>query len=82
MVVSYLGLLRYQWSHFLIHTPYLPRTSWYRRIWRNHRLHHFKHEGYWLGVSSNLGDRALGTNPDQRTVPKSPTARTLRVDRD
>jgi hypothetical protein len=74
---AYLGLLRYEWSHFLIHTPYVPRTGWYRVIWRNHRLHHFKHEGYWMGVSSNLGDRVLRTNPDQRTISKSPTARTL-----
>ena len=76
---SYLGLLRYEWSHFLIHTPYVPKTRWYRTIWRNHRLHHFKHEGYWMGVSSNLGDRVLRTNPDQRSIPKSPTARTLGV---
>ena len=74
---SYLGLFRYEFSHFLIHTPYVPKTNWYRMIWRNHRLHHFKHEGYWMGVSSNLGDRLLGTNPDQRSIPKSPTARTL-----
>jgi hypothetical protein len=26
-----------------------------------------------------MGDRVLGTNPDPRTVPKSPTARTLGV---
>ena len=79
-LLSYLGLFRYEWSHFLIHTPYVPKTRWYRTIWRNHRLHHFKHEGYWMGVSSNLGDRVLGTNPDQRTIPKSPTARTLGVE--
>ena len=74
---SYAGLARYEWSHFLIHTPYVPRSRWYRAIWRNHRLHHFKHEGYWLGVSSNLGDRLLGTNPEARAVERSPTARTL-----
>jgi hypothetical protein len=74
---AYLGLLRYEWSHFLIHTPYVPKTRWYRAIWRNHRLHHFKHEDYWMGVSSNLGDRLLGTNPDQQSIPKSPTARSL-----
>jgi len=77
LVFAYAGLFRYEWSHFLIHTPYVPRTRWYRTIWRNHRLHHFKHEDYWMGVSSNLGDRVLGTNPDQRTISKSPTARTL-----
>ena len=80
IVFSYLGLFRYEWSHFLIHTPYVPRSRWYRTIWRNHRLHHFKNEGYWMGVSSNVGDRVLGTNPDQRTVPRSPTARTLRAE--
>jgi hypothetical protein len=82
VALSYLGLLRYEWAHFLIHTPYRPQSGWYRNIWRNHRLHHFKHEGYWMGVSSNLGDRVLGTNPDQGTVPRSPTARTLGVDTD
>jgi hypothetical protein len=79
---SYIGLFRYEWSHFLIHTPYVPKTGWYRTIWRNHRLHHFKNEGYWMGVSSNLGDRVLGTNPDQRSVAKSQTARTLGVESD
>jgi Fatty acid hydroxylase superfamily len=82
ILFAYLGLLRYEWSHFLIHTPYVPRSRWYRAIWRNHRLHHFKHEGYWMGVSSNLGDRFLGTNPDQKVVPRSPTARTLGVETD
>jgi sterol desaturase/sphingolipid hydroxylase (fatty acid hydroxylase superfamily) len=82
IVFAYAGLLRYEWSHFLIHTPYVPKTRWYRTIWRNHRLHHFKNEGYWMGVSSNIGDRVLGTNPDQRAVPKSPTARTLGLEGD
>ncbi len=82
LLFAYAGLFRYEWSHFLIHTPYVPRSRWYRTIWRNHRLHHFKHEDYWMGVSSNLGDRLLGTNPDQKTVRRSPTARTLGVETD
>jgi hypothetical protein len=82
LLFAYLGLFRYEWSHFLIHTPYVPRSHWYRATWRNHRLHHFKHEDYWMGVSSNLGDRLLGTNPDQKAVPRSPTARTLGVETD
>jgi hypothetical protein len=77
IVFAYIGLFRYEWSHFLIHTPYVPKSRWYRSIWRNHRLHHFKHEGYWMGVSSKLGDRVLGTDPDQRAVARSATARTL-----
>jgi hypothetical protein len=76
---SYLGLFRYEWAHFLIHTPYVPKSKTYRTIWRNHRLHHFKHEGYWMGITSNFGDRVLGTNPDGRSVERSETARTLGV---
>ncbi|MFT4049655.1 MAG: sterol desaturase family protein [Solirubrobacterales bacterium] len=80
LLFSYIGLYRYEWSHFLIHTPYIPKTRFFRTIWRNHRLHHFKHEDYWMGVTSNFSDRVLGTNPDQKTIEKSPTARTLGVD--
>jgi Fatty acid hydroxylase superfamily len=67
----------YEWTHFLIHTAYRPRSAVYRTIWKNHRLHHFKNERFWHGVTNNLSDRVLGTNPDQREVTKSKTARTL-----
>jgi hypothetical protein len=67
----------YEWTHFLIHTAYRPRSRYYKSIWRNHRLHHFKNEHYWHGITNTLGDRALGTFPDQRAVPRSETARTL-----
>jgi hypothetical protein len=67
----------YEWTHFLIHTGYRPRSGFYRSIWRNHRLHHFKNEHYWHGITSTVGDRVLGTNPDHRSVPRSATAKTL-----
>ena len=67
----------YEWTHFLIHTAYRPHTRYYRSIWRTHRLHHFKNEHYWHGITNTVGDRLLGTNPDQREVPRSETARTL-----
>lgn len=67
----------YEWTHFLIHTAYRPRSRYYRSIWRTHRLHHFKNEHYWHGITNNLSDRVLGTNPGARDVPKSHTARTL-----
>jgi sterol desaturase/sphingolipid hydroxylase (fatty acid hydroxylase superfamily) len=71
----------YEWTHLLIHTAYRPRTRFYARLSRNHRRHHYRNEGYWLGVTSNLGDRLLGTLPaaDER-VPLSATARTLGAD--
>ncbi len=27
LTVAYLGLFRYEWSHFLIHTPYVPKSA-------------------------------------------------------
>ena len=66
----------HEWIHFLIHTDHAPRSGIYRRIHRAHRLHHFRNEQYWLGVTSRLGDKVLGTNPDKTEVEVSPTART------
>jgi hypothetical protein len=80
LLASYAILAAYEWSHFLIHTPYRPRRRYYRAIWRGHRLHHFKNEHYWFGVTSTVADHLLGTAPDQATVSKSGTARTLGVD--
>ena len=77
LLTGYLLVLTYEWTHFLIHTAYRPRTPLYRSIWRNHRLHHFKNEHYWHGITQNVSDRVLGTNPDQSEVPRSDTARTL-----
>jgi len=78
-VATYLVLaLHYEWSHFVAHIPYTPRG--YRRICRNHVLHHYKSETHWYGVSMLLGDRLMGTLGDPREVPKSPTVRTLGVE--
>jgi hypothetical protein len=80
LFVSYLLIGVYEWVHFLIHTAHKPRSSAYRAIWRNHRLHHFKNEHYWHGITNTLSDRVLRTHPDQRDVERSPTARTLHRD--
>jgi hypothetical protein len=77
LLVSYAILGAYEWCHFLIHTPYRPRGRYYRSIWRGHRLHHYKNEHYWFGVTSTVGDRILRTAPDQSEISKSNTARTL-----
>lgn len=73
-------LLGYEWTHFLIHTSYVPKSKLYRSVWRNHRLHHFKNEHFWHGVTNNLSDRVLGTLKDHREVPRSETARNLEGD--
>jgi hypothetical protein len=76
-ICAYLLIGIYEWTHFLIHTAYRPRSRYYRSIWRNHRLHHFKNEHYWHGITNTVSDRAYGTFPEQSAVPRSPTARTL-----
>jgi fatty acid hydroxylase family protein len=80
VLTSFSILAAYEWTHFLIHTPYRPRRRYYRAIWRNHRLHHYKNEHYWFGVTSVVGDRVIGTDPDQRSIPRSPTARSLHAE--
>jgi hypothetical protein len=77
LIVAYVILASYEWCHFLIHTPYRPRHRYYRSIWRGHRLHHYKNEHYWFGVTSTVGDHLLRTAPEQSSVPRSTTARTL-----
>jgi hypothetical protein len=77
VLTSFAILAAYEWTHFLIHTPHRARSRYYKAIWRNHRLHHYKNERYWFGVTSTVGDRVIGTLPDQRSVPRSATARSL-----
>ncbi len=77
VVVVAVGLV-YEWTHYLVHTDYRPRTTVYRAIWRHHRLHHYKNENYWFTVTTaSTADRLLGTQPDPGQVPTSPTARDL-----
>jgi hypothetical protein len=78
-IAGYALIFVYEWVHFLIHTAYRPRSRYYRRIWRNHRLHHFKNEHFWHGITQTVSDRVLGTNPDQREIRRSSTARTLQT---
>jgi hypothetical protein len=76
-IAGYCMVFVYEWTHFLIHTAHRPRSRVFRAISRNHRLHHFKNEHYWHGITNTVSDRVLGTNPDHREVPRSETARTL-----
>jgi hypothetical protein len=77
VVMLALGIC-YEWTHYLIHSDYKPKTALYKAVWRNHRLHHFKNEHYWFSVTTTgTSDRVLGTYPDPATVPSSPTAKNL-----
>ena len=68
--------LVYEWVHYLIHTDVPARNAVYRRIHRAHRLHHYRNERYWFGVTSPLGDLVLRTYPAKDEVEVSATART------
>jgi hypothetical protein len=77
-LAAYFALsLHYEWVHYLVHTRYRPKSRLYARLWRNHRLHHFKNEHYWYGVTMLSADHLLRTHPDPDAVPTSPTARSL-----
>jgi fatty acid hydroxylase family protein len=67
----------YEWTHFLCHSSWRPRSAWYRQLWKLHRLHHFKNENYWMGVTMHAADRVLGTLPEAGDVDTSPTCRNL-----
>jgi Fatty acid hydroxylase len=76
-LLTHLALtLHYEAVHFLVHTRVVPRTPYYQRLWRNHRLHHFRNEHFWYGVTRLGGDRLFGTAPNAASVAVSPTART------
>ena len=79
LLVAVYGIkLAYEWTHYLVHSDYRPRSRAYRAVWRNHRLHHYKSEHYWFTVTSaGTADRLLGTYPDPADVPTSPTVKRL-----
>ena len=83
LLVSVYGIMAgYEWTHYLVHSDYRPRSAAYRSVWRNHRLHHYKNEHYWFTVTSaGTADRLFGTYPDPATVQKSPTATNLHASR-
>jgi hypothetical protein len=69
--------LLYEWTHFLVHTGYKPKSELAKKIRRYHRLHHYRSEEHWLGFTLPWVDELLGTAPDPRSVPFSKTARDL-----
>ena len=72
--------LAYEWTHFLTHTGYAPKSRYASEVVRSHRLHHFKNERFWLGFTVPLVDRILKTAPAPADVETSRTARSLGVD--
>jgi hypothetical protein len=67
VALGWLAIANYEWTHLLAHSSYRPRTPYYRRLVRNHRIHHFRDPEILYGISSNLGDRLFGTMPGSGT---------------
>ena len=83
IVAGLTALAHYEWVHLLVHSRYRPRSRYYARLDRHHRLHHFRNEGYWLGVTVDTGDRLFATLPASPTdVAPSATVRGDAVRRD
>jgi hypothetical protein len=80
LVTGVAMLLTYEWTHFLIHSKYRPKSRYFRYVHRAHRLHHYRNERYWFGVTVHIADHVLRTFPAKDAVPVSPTARTLGVE--
>lgn len=69
--------LHYEIVHLIAHCRWKPPIGYYRRLWRNHRLHHCKSEKHWLGVTMLMGDVLLGTGGHPKDVETSATCRNL-----
>lgn len=67
---SYGALLLYEWTHFVDHTrvPLWSRRS--RSLRAHHRLHHYRDDTRWLGITSTTGDRLFRTRPDATANPR------------
>jgi hypothetical protein len=76
-----LAILHYEWTHYVAHIPYQPRTAWGRAMKRYHLRHHFISEKVWFGVSNPAFDILYRTRPDPKSVEKSAFVRNLFGDR-
>jgi hypothetical protein len=61
MAAGNTALARYEWYHLLFHSGVRPRSARNRRLRAHHLAHHHRDETRWLGVTSDLADRVLGT---------------------
>lgn len=69
--------LLYEWTHYIVHTRIRPESRFAKRLFRNHRMHHFRNEHYWFSFTVPEVDVLFRTGPATRDVPQSSTCRTL-----
>jgi sterol desaturase/sphingolipid hydroxylase (fatty acid hydroxylase superfamily) len=54
------GYAYYLAVHYMVHV-YQPPKNFFKILWVNHAVHHYKHGEYIFGVSSPLWDYVYGT---------------------
>ena len=74
---SVLGLLWYEWVHYVAHIPFVPKTPFGRWIKKYHLRHHFKNERMWFGVTNPSMDLAWRTYARVDEIDRSETTRVL-----
>ena len=76
VTIGFIGIV-YEWTHYLVHTDYRPKTWLYRKLWTHHRLHHYKNENYWFAFTATYPDVTFRTDPDPSEVETSPTVKDI-----
>ena len=56
--------LKYEWTHYIVHTKVRPKSKSMQRIRDNHMRHHLLDNDNWLGFSVLFVDRIFGTSPE------------------
>jgi hypothetical protein len=74
---SVLGLLWYEWVHYVAHIPYVPKTPFGRWIKKYHLWHHFKNERMWFGVTNPSMDFVGRTYARVDDIERSASTRVL-----
>ena len=59
-----LGYAGYLFVHYIVHA-YQPPKNFFRVLWVNHGIHHYKDQTKAYGVSSPLWDYVFGTLPEK-----------------
>ncbi len=72
-----LGLLYYEWVHYVAHIPFAPRTRFGRWIKKYHLWHHFKNERLWFGVTNPALDVLVRTYRRVQDADRTATTRVL-----
>jgi 4-hydroxysphinganine ceramide fatty acyl 2-hydroxylase len=72
-----LGLIHYEWVHYIAHIPYRPLTRFGRWMKKYHLWHHYKNEHFWFGVSNPMMDVINRTYKEPEAVPRSTTVKVL-----